>query len=113
MNARRLALVLALVVAGCAPAAAAPTKPIVLAGGADGLVNLASGPYRFDWKTTCTSFFLEWAPTTRSTAAIRIPVADPLTGSATIAVTAGPAYINRGGFCPNDGDYTVTITPAT
>jgi hypothetical protein len=101
-----LAMVMA-VLAGCGPAATA--TPLTVHSGDAGPISLAAGTYRFAWTTGCTTFFLEWAPTSGA-APIEIPIADPRAGEAIVTIPAGPAYLNRGGSCA--GDYTVTVSRA-
>lgn len=98
-----------LVMAGCTTTAPPAPTPISLQPGESRIVNVPAGRYRFDWTSTCTSFFLTWSPTAQGVP--EIDVSNDPSGSKTLELPAGPAYVNRGGICPAN-DYVVTITPA-
>lgn len=103
---RGLLAAAAIVVVGCGSGAPAPTST-TLVDGQGGLVTFAAGRYRFDWSSSCTTWYLELAPTAGGPP---IEISTEPTGSAVVDVPAGPAYVNRGGSCPSG--FTVTISPA-
>lgn len=115
-------LVLVLLLSACSPAtgatpsapsAAAGSGPITLKPGDPGPMDFAGGRYAISWDATgCQAFKIEIAPTNGGSPIPIVKLGSPIdaaaaTGSATVEVPPGPAYVNRGGVCEHD--YTVTL----
>lgn len=102
---RRLFLALAFILAGCSSAPFAAS----LKASDGGYIDFPAGQYRVTWDSgSCSNLFVEITPT-NGTPRIPVTISGPA-GSAVVTVPEGRAHVDRGGSCPKDPDYTVTIT---